>query len=124
MYQTLNLRLPHAHIWKVIGRQSEGSLIRGFDSPRVRQSSPNHNPNPTCEICCLSISDSSHYVGRETSQRDVISMADDRRDVQQRMRRGYFRFTVTSMYHKPCHVWSRLALGLAFISVRCRMVCN
>jgi len=31
-------------IW-VTGRQSEGSLIRGFDIPRVRWSSPNPNPS-------------------------------------------------------------------------------
>ena len=44
----INAREPiHLQFWSsAYIRQSEGSLIRGFDSPRVPKSSPNSNPNP------------------------------------------------------------------------------
>jgi len=31
-----SIKFPRKYTRKIIGRQSEGSLIRGFDNPRVR----------------------------------------------------------------------------------------
>ena len=69
------------------------------------------------------MSDSRRDVRGEASQYDVINMADDWRDVQQRMRRDDFRSTVASVYQQPRHIRRRLALCFALVNVGYRIVC-
>jgi len=74
------------------------------------------------EVCCLTVPRSRHNIRRETSQQDIISVATDFCNVQQRMRRDDFRFTMTSVYYKPCDIRARLTVRLALVNVRYEML--
>jgi len=47
-------------------------------------------------------------------------MADEWRDVPQRMRRHHFRFTVAAVYQQPSHVRRRPAVRFALVDVASR----